>query len=77
MAEQQLVAKIKRSSKYFNQTPESIWFDVRVVEDTYYQLRGNNNNYRISDVAMGLRLSNGAVLDLNSGKTIVASKGGA
>lgn len=39
---QQLVARIKRSSKYYGQTEPGSWFDVRVVADTYYHLRGNN-----------------------------------
>lgn len=70
---QQLVARIKRGSKYFDQTPPGIWFDVRVVEDNYFQLRGNSNNYRISDVVMGVRLSNGTVLDFSSGRTVTVA----
>lgn len=66
---QQLVARIKRSSKYYGQTRPGAWFDVRVVADTYYHLRGNNNNYRLSDVALGMRLDSGIVVDLDSGKT--------
>lgn len=69
-ATQQLVARIKRSSKYYGQTDSGAWFAVRVVDDDYYQLRGNNNNYRVCDVVMGLRLSNGKVLELTTGKTI-------
>ncbi len=65
---QQLVARIKRSSKYYGQTERDAWFNVRVVADTYYHLRGNNNNYRLSDVALGMRLDNG-VVDLTNGKT--------
>lgn len=65
-----LVARIKRNSKYYGQTAPNSWFEVRIVEDDYYQLRGNNNNYRVSDVIMGIRLSNGSILDLTSGKTI-------
>ena len=45
------------------------WFDVRVVADTYYHLRGNNNNYRLSDVTLGMRLD-GGIVDFASGKTI-------
>lgn len=67
-ANQQLVARIKRSSKYWGQTAPNEWFDARVVADTYYQLRGNSNNYRLSDVAMGVRLADGAVMDLTNGK---------
>lgn len=68
---QQLVARIKRSSKYFGQTPPlSPWFEVHVVEDDHYQLRGNSNNYRVCDVVMGMRLSNGSILDLTNSKII-------
>ncbi len=67
---QQLVARIKRSSKYYGQSKPGVWFDVDVVGDTWYQLRGNSNNYRIVDVTTGLRLSNGSILDLTSGKLI-------
>lgn len=68
MSDQQLVARIKRSCKYWGQTPANQWFDVRVVEDTHYQLRGNNNNYRFVDVVMGMRLTNGNVVDFSTGK---------
>ena len=64
----QLVARIKRSSKYWGQTEPNQWFEVRLVADNYYQLRGNNNNYRISDVVMGARFDNGAVIDFTNGK---------
>jgi hypothetical protein len=64
----QLVARIKRRSKYWGQTKPNVWFNVRVVADTYYQLRGNNNNYRLVDVVMGVRLEDGRVFDLSSGK---------
>lgn len=64
---QQLVARIKRSSKYWGQTAPNAWFDVRVVADTHYQLRGNNNNYRISDVVMGVRIGD-VIIDLKTGK---------
>jgi hypothetical protein len=65
---QQLVARIKRRSKYWGQTAPDQWFDVRVVEDTSYRLRGNNNNYRLDDVIIGVRLANGFILDLVNGK---------
>jgi len=77
MSEQQLVARIKRSSKYWGQTAPHQWFDVRVVEATYYQLRGNNNNYRFVDVVMGIRLSSGAIVDFSNGKTINSARAGA
>ena len=66
--DQQLVARIKRRSKYWGQTTPNQWFDVRVVEDTYYRLRGNNNNYRLDDVIIGVRLANGFIVDLVNGK---------
>jgi len=75
--EQQLVARIKRSSKYFGQTAPNEWFDVEVAENTYYQISGNNNNYDVVDVVLGMRLSTGAVLDFGSGKKVAAAKGGA
>ena len=68
MMDQQLVACIKRRSKYWGQTAPNQWFDVRVVEDTGYCLRGNSNNYRLDDVIIGVRLPNGCV-DLANGKT--------
>jgi hypothetical protein len=61
---QQLVARIKRSSKYAYQAPEGGWFDVRVVPDMGYGLRGNNNNYRFGDVVFGVRLHDGAIVEL-------------
>lgn len=69
MSDQQLVARIKRGSKYWGQTAPNAWFDVRVVTDTYYQLRGNNNNYRFSDVVMGIRIEDGKVVDFKTGRT--------
>jgi hypothetical protein len=60
----QLVARIKRSSKYYGQTERGEWFDVRVVGDRSYPLRGNNNNYRISDVNFGVRLDDGTIVEL-------------
>ncbi|MCP3420116.1 hypothetical protein NLM16_39090 [Bradyrhizobium brasilense] len=69
MMDQQLVARIKRRSKYWGQTAPNQWFAVRVVEDTGYPLRGNNNNYRLDDVIIGVRLANGCIVDLANGKT--------
>lgn len=63
---QQLVARIKRSSKYFGQTEPGEWFDVRGVGDRSYPWRGNHNNYRSSDLAFGLRLDDGSVIELRS-----------
>lgn len=68
MSEQQLMARIKRSSKYYGQTEPGAWFEVRVVADTYYHLRGNQNNYRLGDVVLGMRLDDGIIVDLASGK---------
>lgn len=65
---QHLVARIKRSSKYYGQTESGAWFDVRVVADTYYHLRGNSNNYRLGDVVLGVRLDDGSVVNLANGK---------
>jgi hypothetical protein len=58
---QQLVARIKKSSKYSYQAPEGGWFDVTfrvwAGEDTdTYGIRGNNNDYRICDLNFGVRL---------------------
>jgi hypothetical protein len=61
---QQLVARIKRSSKYAYQAPKGGWFDVRVVPDMGYGLRGNNNNYRFGDVVFGIRLDDGTIVEL-------------
>lgn len=71
---QQLVARIKRTSKYYGQTAPNQWFDVRVVDDRSYHLRGNNNNYRLGDVTLGMRLASGAVVDLGNGKITAVAK---
>lgn len=65
---QQLVARIKRSSKYYGQTKPGAWFAVRVVPDMGYGLRGNNNNYRFGDVVFGVRLDDGSIVELATGK---------
>jgi hypothetical protein len=67
--DQQLVARIKRRSKYWGQTAPHQWFDIRVVDDAGYRLRGNNNNYRLDDVVIGVRLASGSIVDLANGKT--------
>ena len=64
----QLVARIKRSSKYWGQSAPNEWFDVRVVTDTHYQLRGNHNNYRFVDVVMGIRIGD-IVVDFKTGRS--------
>lgn len=61
---QQLVARIKRTSKYYGQTAPGEWFDVRAVRDHGYPWRGNNNNYRTSDVVFGVRLDSGHVVEI-------------
>lgn len=61
---QQLVARIKRSSKYAYQAPKGGWFDVRVIPDMGYGLRGNDNNYRFGDVVFGIRLDDGTIVEL-------------
>ncbi len=71
--DQQLVARIKRSSKYWGQTAPNAWFAVRVVDD-WYHLRGNSNNYRLSDVALGVRLPTGVVIELATGKKTGGTK---
>jgi len=63
---QQLVARIKRTSKYAYQAPASGWFDVSVVHDMGYGLRGNNNQYRFGDVVFGIRLADGSVAELRT-----------
>lgn len=60
---QQLVARIKRSSKYFGQTPPGEWFDVR-VNRVYPRVSGNNNAYNNTDVVFGIRLDDGTVFEL-------------
>lgn len=69
---QQIVARIKRNSKYWGQTMPDQWFDVCIVDDTSYRLRGNGNNYRLKDVALGVRLDNGKIIDLTNGREFAA-----
>lgn len=73
MADQHLVCRIKRTSRYFGQTEPNQWFEARVVADRFYHLRGNSNNYRLSDVALGMRLEDGSVIDLTTGKITAAT----
>jgi hypothetical protein len=65
-APQQLVARIKRTSKYAYQAPAGGWFDVRVVRDRGYGLRGNNNDYRFRDVIFGVRLDDGTIVEFRN-----------
>jgi hypothetical protein len=65
MSNQQLVARIKKSSKYSYQAPEREWFDVEIYPDIGgHSIDGNNNRYRFCDVALGVRLENGDVVPL-------------
>lgn len=66
---QQLVARIKRSSKYSHQSPPEVWFAARIVDDHLTPIRGNDNNYRFCDVALGV-IVDGAVVELATGKTV-------
>lgn len=61
---QQLVARIKRRSKYYGQRPAGEWFDIRAVRERGYPFRGNHNNYRTSDLAFGVRLDDGTIVEL-------------
>lgn len=61
---QQLVARIKRGSKYAHQAPKGGWFDVRKINRSYPQVSGNNNAYDRSDVTFGIRLDDGTVVEL-------------
>lgn len=62
-AVQQLVARIKRTSKYAHQAPQGDWFDVR-INPRYPVVSGNNNAYEMSDVVFGVRLGDGTVAEL-------------
>lgn len=61
---QQLVARIKRGSKYAHQAPKGGWFDVRKINRGYPQVVGNNNAYDRSDVIFGVRLDDGTIVEL-------------
>ncbi|WP_340672387.1 hypothetical protein [Bradyrhizobium ottawaense] len=62
---QQLVARIKKSSKYSYQSPEGEWFEVSVHPDLgSHTVYGNLNQYRLTDLAFGVRLENGDVVPL-------------
>lgn len=60
---QQLVARIKRTSKYSYQAPKGDWFDVRLNRG-YPIVSGNNNAYERRDVVFGVRLDDGTVMEL-------------
>lgn len=62
---QQLVARIKRSSKYYYQRPNGDWFNVK-LNRRYPVVSGNNNAYELRDVAFGVRLDDGSVMEIKS-----------
>jgi hypothetical protein len=64
MASQQLLARIKKSSKYYGQTTPGAWFEVRIEHESGHSIRGNDNNYRREDVVFGVRLDAGNVVEL-------------
>lgn len=64
MQDQHLVARIKRSSKYWGQTRPNQWFDVSLRPGDSYCVRGNNNQYQLRDVSFGVRLADGSIKDL-------------
>lgn len=66
---QQLVARIKRSSKYSHQAPPQGWFAAKVVDDFLTPVHGNANYYRFCDVALGVVVGD-KVVELATGKTI-------
>lgn len=64
---QQLMARIKRTSKYHHQSPEKDggWFEIHVSPDIGgHSLDGNWNRYRFCDVKLGLRLEDGKIIEL-------------
>lgn len=64
--QQQLVARIKRGSKYAYQAPPEKWFGVTFRKDSLgFEVRGNANNYRRSDLAFGVMLESGEVVELD------------
>lgn len=62
---QRLMAQIKRRSKYWGQTPPGYWFEIRIANDPY-PIRGNNNQYRISDVALGVRMPDESIFAIKN-----------
>jgi hypothetical protein len=66
---QQLVARIKKSSKYAYQSPEGDWFEVQFRNWSgdrcdAYTIHCNSNDYRVCDLAFGVRLDNGKIVKL-------------
>jgi hypothetical protein len=66
---QQLVARIKRSSKYWGQTAPNAWFPVRVSGNSGYCFRGNEDQYRLCDIALGIVKDDGKILDFSKTKS--------
>jgi len=64
---QQLLARIKKTSKYYGQGLPGDWFDVHIEHDLgpgKHSISGNLNFYRREDVVFGVRLDNGNVVEL-------------
>jgi hypothetical protein len=59
-----LVARIKRTSKYWGQTKPNAWFDVFINPGWEYAVKGNSNQYRLKDVVLGLLQTDGGVFEL-------------
>lgn len=67
---QQLVARIKRSSKYSHQAPSEGWFAAEIIDAQFdHVVYGNDNCYRFADVSLGVVVG-GAVIELAGGKKI-------
>jgi hypothetical protein len=62
---QQLVARIKKSSKYWGQTAPNAWFPVRIDGRGGYCFHGNQNHYRAFDIALGIVKDDGVIFDLS------------
>ena len=64
---QQLVARIRKTSKYAEQGPNGGWFDVEIdnVRGSY-EVLGNRNYYRRSDVTFGVRRPDGTIYELSN-----------
>lgn len=74
--QQQLCARIKKTSKYSNQAPPEGWFAVAFVSDRFgYELCGNSNYYRLGDVVLGVVLDD-TVIELTSGKKVRSAVAG-
>ncbi len=63
----QLVARIRRGSKYRHQAPPGEWFNIHLSNTHYSPVLGNNNVYNFSDVVIGARLEDGSIADFGKG----------